>query len=163
MGGLLAKKACLLGQNDEHYKALVRSISPIIFLSTPHRGSNLADILNRILVASFQSARHFITDLNRSSVTLKEINEQFRHIAPRLSIWSFYETLATLVGPRKMMVSEKDSAILGYSKEISRPLYADYHGVCKYSSLDDVNYVSVRNTLGTLVEEIARKVGVSAD
>ncbi|KAM0802252.1 WD40 repeat-containing protein [Usnea florida] len=163
MGGLVAKKACLLGQNDEHYKALVRSISAIIFLSTPHRGSNLAEILNRILVASFQSARNFITDLNRSSTALEEINEQFRHIAPRLSIWSFYETLPTPIGPRKMMVLEKDSAILGYTKEISRPLYADHHGVCKYSSTEDANYVSIRNALGTLAEEIARKVGVSAD
>ena len=163
MGGLLAKKACLLGQNDEHYKALVRSISAIIFLSTPHRGSNLAEILNRILAASFQSARNFITDLNRSSMALEEINEQFRHIAPRLSIWSFYETLPTPIGPKKMMVLEKDSAILGYSKEISRPLYADHHGVCKYSSPEDANYVSVRNALGTLAEEIARKVGMSAD
>ena len=163
MGGLVAKKACLLGQNDEHYKTLVMSISAIIFLSTPHRGSNLADILNRILVASFQSARNFITDLNRSSMALEEINEQFRHIAPRLSIWSFYETLPTPIGPRKMMVLEKDSAILGYSEEISRPLYADHHGVCKYSSPEDANYVTVRNALGTLAEEIARKMGVSAD
>lgn len=163
MGGLLAKKACLLGQNDEHYKALVRSISAIIFLSTPHRGSNLAETLNRILVASFQSARNFITDLNRSSMALEEINEQFRHIAPRLSIWSFYETLPTSIGPTRMMVLEKDSAILGYPKEISRPLYADHHGVCKYSTPEDANYVSVRNALGTLVDEIARKVGVSAD
>ncbi|KAI4263424.1 MAG: hypothetical protein L6R42_001427 [Xanthoria sp. 1 TBL-2021] len=163
MGGLIAKKACLLGQNDEHYKALAQSISAIIFLSTPHRGSNLAEILNRILVASFQSARNFITDLNRSSMALEEINEQFRHIAPRLSIWSFYETLPTSIGPRKMMVLEKDSAILGYSKEISRPLYADHHGVCKYSSPEDANYVSVRNALGTLAEEMTRTVGVSAD
>ncbi|KAL9597144.1 MAG: hypothetical protein Q9179_004364 [Wetmoreana sp. 5 TL-2023] len=163
MGGLLAKKACLLGQNDEHYKALVRSIYAILFLSTPHRGSNLAEILNRILVASFQSARNFVTDLSRGSMALEEINEQFRHIAPRLSIWSFYETLPTQIGPRKMMVLEKDSAILGYSDEISRPLYADHHGVCKYSSPEDANYVSVRNALGSLVEEIVRKVSVSAD
>ena len=163
MGGLLAKKACVLGQNDEHYKALVRSISAIIFLSTPHRGSNLAELLNRILVASFQSARNFITDLNRSSMALEEINEQFRHIAPRLSIWSFYETLPTSIGPRKMMVLEKDSAILGYSKEISRPLYADHHGVCKFSSPEDANYVSVRNALGTVAQEIVRKLDVSAD
>lgn len=61
------------------------------------------------------------------------------------------------------MVLEKDSAILGYSKEISRPLYADHHGVCKYSSPEDANYISVRNALGTLAEEIARKVGVSTD
>ena len=163
MGGLVAKKAYLLGQNDEHYEALVRSTAAIVFLSTPHRGSNLAEVLNRILAVSFQSTRNFITDLNRSSVALEEINEQFRHIAPRLSIWSFYETLPTAIGPRKTMVLEKDSAMLGYSKEISRPLYADHHGVCKYSSQEDSNYVSVRNALASLVEEIAPKVDTSLD
>ena len=163
IGGLLAKKARLLGQIDEHYEALVRSISAIIFLSTPHRGSNLAEILNRILVVSFQSARNFITDLNRNSSALEEINEQFRHIAPRLSIWSFYETLPTPIGPRKMMILDKDSAFLGYSKEISRPLHADHRGACKYSSPEDANYISVRNALETLAEQIAQKVDVSAD
>lgn len=141
----------------------MQSISAIIFLSTPHRGSNLAEVLNRVLTASFQSAKNFISDLNKNSSTLEEINEQFRHIAPRLSIWSFYEMLPTPVGPRRMMVLEKDSAILGYPNEISRPLYADHHGVCKFSSPEDVNYVSVRNALGSLAEEIARDVGAFAE
>lgn len=156
MGGLLAKKAYLLGQNDEHYRTLVESINAIIFLSTPHRGSNLAEVLNRVLMATLQSARNFIADLSRTSTTLEEINEQFRHVAPRLSIWSFYETLPTHIGPKKIMVLEKDSAMLGYSTEISRPLHADHHGVCKYSSTDDANYVSVRNALGTLVRELTQ-------
>ncbi|KAL8670217.1 MAG: hypothetical protein Q9168_005231 [Polycauliona sp. 1 TL-2023] len=163
MGGLLAKKACILGQNDEHYGTLIRSISAIVFLSTPHRGSNLAEVLNRILVVSFQSARDFITDLGKSSMALEEINEQFRHIAPQLTIWSFYETLPTPIGPKKMMVLDKDSAILGYPEEISRPLYADHHGVCKFSSRGDANYVSVRNALGMLAEEITSKMNVFED
>lgn len=162
MGGLLAKKACLLGQNDIQYEALVRSISAIIFLSTPHRGSDLAKTLNRILTVTFQSARNFVTDLSRSSVALEEINEQFRHLAPRMSICSFYETLPTAIGPRKTMVLEKDSAILGYPKEISRPLHADHHGVCKFSGPEDPNYISVRNAIGTLLEGINHKFEMPA-
>lgn len=53
MGGLLAKKACVL----------VRSISAIIFLS------------NRPIVVSFQSARNIIADVNRSSMTLEELTD----------------------------------------------------------------------------------------
>ena len=162
MGGLVAKKACLLGQNDAHYEALVRSVSAIVFLSTPHRGSNLPEVLNRILAASFQSTRHFITDLSRSSMALEEFNEQFRHLAPRVSIWSFYETLPTAIGLKKTMVLEKDSAMLGYSKEISRPLHADHHGVCKFSSLQDPNYISVRNAIASLLEEIKHKMELPA-
>lgn len=152
MGGLVAKKAYLLGQNDETYKDIIRSISAMVFLATPHRGTNLAEVLNRLLTVLFQPTRDFIADLNKSSPALEELNEQFRHIAPKLSIWSFYETLATPVGPMKLMVLDKDSSILGYTKEISRPLDADHYGMCKFSSPDDSNYISVRNALSSLVK-----------
>lgn len=152
MGGLVVKKAYLLGQNDEQYQDIFRSISGIVFLATPHRGTNLAEVLNRVLKVSFQSTKNFIMDLNKSSPALEEVNEQFRHVAPRLSIVSFYETLPTTIGPMKLMVVEKDSSILGYPKEVSRPLNANHHDVCKYSGPDDSNYVSVRNALKFLVK-----------
>jgi len=49
------------------------------------------------------------------------------------------------------MVLEKDSSVLGYPGEISKPLDADHHGVCKYESRDDPSYVTVRNVLKSLV------------
>ena len=45
------------------------------------------------------------------------------------------------------MVLEKDSSILGYPSEVSKPLDADHHTVCKFTSQQDPNYVSVRNAL----------------
>lgn len=51
------------------------------------------------------------------------------------------------------MIVEKDSAILGYSGEISAALNADHHTVCKYSGPTDPNYISVRNVLTKLVQE----------
>lgn len=161
MGGLVVKKAYLLGQIDEEYQAIAGSISAIIFLATPHRGTNLAKVLTKVLTASLQSPKQFIAELNRNSSALEELNEQFRHAAPRLSIVSFYESLPTSVGPIKMMVLEKESSILGYPKEISRALNADHHTVCKYSSPEDPNYVSVCNLLKSLVERF-RSRGVSA-
>jgi len=157
MGGLIAKKACILGQNDGEYQAIARSISAIMFLATPHRGTSLAELLNRVLAVSFQSPRNFINDLNEDSRALEELNEQFRHVAPRLSIVSFYETLATAIGPKKVMVLKKDSSILGYPVEISCALDADHHGVCKYSNSNDPNYVSVRNMLKFLVDRFQSK------
>ncbi|KAI1178951.1 hypothetical protein F4777DRAFT_41545 [Nemania sp. FL0916] len=151
MGGLVAKKAYLLGLHDMNYQDVIQSVSAIIFLSTPHRGTNLAEILNRVLAASFLSSKNFISDLNKSSPAIEELNEQFRHLAPKLSIWSFYETLATSIGPRKIMVLEKDSSVLGYPAEISRPLQADHHNVCKFSSPTDSGYITVRNAIKSLV------------
>ncbi|KAI1738139.1 hypothetical protein F4680DRAFT_459999 [Xylaria scruposa] len=157
MGGLVVKKAYLLGLHDANYQQVAKGVSAIIFLSTPHRGTNLAKILNRVLAASFQSAKHFISDLSKSSSAIEELNEEFRHVAPNLSIWSFYETLATSIGPWKIMVLEKDSSVLGYPAEISRPLQADHHDVCKFSSPADPNYVAVRNAIQSLVTQLRNR------
>jgi WD40 repeat protein len=157
MGGLVVKKAYILGQNDEDYQHIVCSISAIVFLATPHRGTNLAETLNRVLKVSFQSPRNFLADLNKSSLALEDLNEQFRHIAPKLSLFSFYETLPTAIGPKRIMVLEKDSSVLGYANEVSRALDADHHDVCKYDSPQDSNYVSVRNALKTLVNRLPSK------
>jgi len=71
----------------------------ITFLATPHRGTNLATILNWILTSTFLSnSKQYISDLNQNSVALQKLNDQFRHIAPKLDIVSFYETRATPVG-----------------------------------------------------------------
>ena len=84
------------GQNDPVYKDIVNSISSIVFLSTPHRGTHLAETLNRILQVSFlTSPMAFIAELAGGSQTLQKLNEQFRHVAPKLQIVSFYETRPT--------------------------------------------------------------------
>ncbi|KAL5045518.1 hypothetical protein BDW71DRAFT_208333 [Aspergillus fruticulosus] len=162
MGGLVVKQAYLLGQNDDQYSDIVSAISAILFLATPHRGSNLAEILNRILTVSVfnHSPKLYISELSTGSQTVAALNEQFRHIAPNLDILSFYETLQTQIGPKKMMIVEKDSATLGYPKEISKALVADHHTVCKFDSTQDSNYISVRNALKTLVSSI-RSAGQS--
>lgn len=162
MGGLVVKKAFLLGLHDEAYSKMVSAISAIVFLSTPHRGSNLAETLNRVLSASFQSPKSFISDLTKCSPVIEELNEQFRHHVSRLSIWSFYETLVTSIGPKKMMVLEKESSVLGYPSEVSRSLQADHHDVCKYSTPVDANYISVRNAISSLATML-RSDSVRAD
>ncbi|CAD6570233.1 MAG: hypothetical protein ASARMPREDX12_005007 [Alectoria sarmentosa] len=156
MGGLVVKQAYILGQNDEKYSGIVSSINAILFLATPHRGSNLAHVLNRILTASVfsHSPKLYVSELRDGSQTIEALNDQFRHIAPRLNILSFYETLQTPVGPKKMMVVDKSSATLGYADEISRSLNADHHTVCKFDSVQDSNYISIRNALKTLVASI---------
>ncbi|KAK4097307.1 hypothetical protein N658DRAFT_500536 [Parathielavia hyrcaniae] len=158
MGGLIVKEAYMQGQNDPAYDAIIKAVSAIIFLSTPHRGTSLAETLNRILQVSFTtSPMQFISELSAGSQTLQKLNEQFRHVAPKLDIVSFYETRPTPVAGFKksqIMVLEKDSSVLGYPGEISKPLDADHHNVCKYASPSDPRYVTVRNVLKTLIGKV---------
>ncbi|KAL4798331.1 hypothetical protein BDV19DRAFT_356859 [Aspergillus venezuelensis] len=155
MGGLVTKQAYIIGQNDPQYDNIVKAISAIIFLATPHRGSNLAVVLNRILEATLiNNSKVYVSELSAESLTLRNLNEQFRHIAQRLNIISFYETQPTpIIGTRAMVVG-KNSSILGYPGEISNPLDGDHHGVCKFESRRDPNYIKVRNALMATVSKI---------
>ncbi|KAL8644571.1 MAG: hypothetical protein Q9226_007697 [Calogaya cf. arnoldii] len=156
--------AYMQGQNDPNYEAIIRAISAITFLATPHRGTNLADLLDRILRSTFVSnSKLYVSELAKNSFTLQKLNEQFRHIAPRLEIVSFYETQSTSIGLKSArviwandikMILEKESSVLGYPGETSKALDADHHNICKFDSPKDPNYITVRNALGSIVGKI---------
>jgi hypothetical protein len=98
-------KAYMQGQNDPEYEAIIKAITAITFLATPHRGTNLAETLNRILQSTIISnSKQYISDLAKNSFTLQKLNEQFRHIAPRLDIVSFYETQPSSIGLKNARV-----------------------------------------------------------
>lgn len=152
MGGLVVKKAYILGSQDPQYQHILGNVCSIVFLATPHRGSSLADILNKFLFVSFHSPKQYINDLMRNSPRISDINDQFRIHADKMQIVSFFETQPTNVGLKRVIVVERDSA-----SEISSPLNADHHTVCKYASRQDPNYISVRNVLKSLVEKFKVK------
>lgn len=94
------------GQNNDDYQSIVAQIRGVLFLSTPHRGTNLAEVLNRILSVSIftsHTPKQYLVDLNRNSLAIEDLNENFRNLASKLRIFSFYETLQTSVGPRSMV------------------------------------------------------------
>jgi hypothetical protein len=109
-------QAYVLGRDDQNYSELVSSISAILFLATPHRGSELAKILNRILTvsSSMNGPKLYLRDLEHDSPTVQTLNEQFRQIAAKLDIFSFYETLYTTLGTQKVVSAI--SVILSSSK-----------------------------------------------
>lgn len=174
MGGLVFKKACkfeilnpfhqfdahtiivIHGQANEEYKDIITQVKAVLFLSTPHRGTDLADILNKVLSSSMfgHSPKDYVQELTKRSPTIDEMNEQFRHHASKLKIFSFYETLTTTVGPVKTLILEKQSSVLGYQHETPQPLVANHHDVCKFSSPEDPNYQSVKGALRSIINTV---------
>jgi hypothetical protein len=153
MGGLVFKKAFIHGQMNDEFRDIVSSIRAVLFLATPHRGTDLAETLNKILTNSVfgHSPKDYVSELARRSPTIDDLNESFRHHASKLQIFSFYETLTTNVGPMSFTILEKQSSILGYPNETPQPLIASHHDVCKFTSREDPNYTSVVGALRSLV------------
>ena len=85
---------------------MVSRVFGVIFLATPHKGSNYARILNNILAASIiTNAKLYVAELESDSPTLQDINEQFRLVCKPLRLVSFYESLKTQVGSSRVMVN----------------------------------------------------------
>jgi hypothetical protein len=60
------------------------------------------------------------------------------------------------------MVLEKDSSVLGYPGEVSKPLDADHHTVCKFDGTNDPNYITVRNYLKSHMAKLFTRQGSRA-
>ena len=147
MGGCVAKKAYILARQDPGARDFAERFHSIIFLATPHRGSDMASLLQNLLSVTL-SRRPFVQDLKPNSAALAEINSTFRHYAKDLRLWSFYETVCI----RDRLVVNKDSATMGYEHEEIAALNADHRHVCKFKTPSDSNYKTVRNALVTAID-----------
>ncbi|KAK8034524.1 NACHT and WD domain-containing protein [Apiospora rasikravindrae] len=149
LGGLVVKKALIIGKNDEVYSVMLSKVHAIMFLSTPHKGSAHAKTLNSFLSTMVgTSAKVFVSELETSSTSIEDISEQFRAICTPFQLISMYETLSTKLvsGIRRMLVN-KDAGVLNYPRELSVPVDADHHTICKFQSRLDPNYVLTTNLL----------------
>src|SRR2546421_907517 len=89
---------------DNHYGDILRACSGIIFMGTPHRGSDIASwtaVLSRIInIATLSQVLRddLLRDLSRGSTALQTISRQFAQRGS-MDIVSFYERCGTGVPP----------------------------------------------------------------
>jgi hypothetical protein len=62
-----------------------------VFLGTPHRGADLATILNGLLNVTYSKTK-FVKDLSPTSQSIKEINDSFAEQVGGLTMASFWES-----------------------------------------------------------------------
>ena len=151
MGGLVIKKAYILAQQFQEFESIAERFRAIFFLATPHRGSDLAALLTRILHVA-HGARPFVQDLHRNSLATQSINDEFAHTCQKLQLFSFYETLPINYIIGKGLVVDKDLAVLGYSNERTAYMHANHRDICKYADRKDPNYQTVRNALASVID-----------
>lgn len=149
MGGLVAKKAYILSKQLHAFEGVSRRIFAIFFLATPHRGSDIAELLTRMLALG--GARPFVKELHRNSPTIQAINEEFPKSSGNLQLISFFETLPMNYGIWKGLIVDKESAVLNYKNERAVYLNADHRNVARFTSRNDAAYVTIRNTLASTI------------
>ena len=147
----MIKRAYILAKQKEEFHGLADRVRTILFLATPHRGADLAQLLTKVLNL-YQGSRPFVADLHRNSIATQSINDEFPQYCQDLQLYSFYETLPTSFGIGKSLVVDKDLATMGYANERTAYLNANHRDICKYSAQTDSNYQTVRNTLASTID-----------
>ncbi|KAK4145230.1 uncharacterized protein C8A04DRAFT_35948 [Dichotomopilus funicola] len=163
MGGLVVKQAYVLARQDQFSANLAKRMEAMVFLATPHRGTDLAQTLNNILRASAtRFPRSFISNLSRQSELLELLNDSFRHYAPDISLFSFYESRPTELYLRSEIIVTKGSAVFGYPNERHAMLDANHRQVCKFESRTDPNYTAVREALRNITKTILERLSTGS-
>ncbi|KAH9909403.1 hypothetical protein F4778DRAFT_229652 [Xylariomycetidae sp. FL2044] len=151
MGGLVIKKAYVLGHQLPEFSSLVQKVCAMFFLGVPHQGAAIAQTLQRLL--SLHGARPFVNDLLPSSSALESLNDEFPVLSKDLRLFSFFETRPMNYGIGNGLIVEKHAAVLNYPNERRTYLDANHRDVARFSSADDPSYLTVRNALATLIDE----------
>ena len=135
-------------------KDLVPRFRCMVFLATPHRGSDSAKKLEHFLrYGMVLPLREYVSDLGRNTGAIQAINEDFRHVAGYVQLFSFFETLKT----GNVMIVEKDSAILGYPDEQSQSVNANHRDICKFEKQTDPAYILIRNVLASITADLIKE------
>ncbi|KAG9231996.1 hypothetical protein BJ875DRAFT_536230 [Amylocarpus encephaloides] len=165
MGGLVIKQliqillACILATHDPSAKTMGNRIHGMIFLAVPHRGADIATLLSNMLKASILPGKKpFVSALERNSGSFPSINEDFRLYAHNLELLSFYEALPMKLGLSSSLIVARTRLFLASpTREVLYPM-PHIALICKFELPLDPNYVSVRNSLSTLIRSSSQRI-----
>ncbi|KAH9906070.1 hypothetical protein F4778DRAFT_693094 [Xylariomycetidae sp. FL2044] len=162
LGGILTKRA-LLYSNDlrlsqhEDYRSIYVSTYGMIFLGTPHTGSDIASwgtvlqaMSDAVVPKSFfQSESVLLKTLKRDNETLQNINNHFLDIYQRFKILMAHENHKTDFKGTRMLVVDANSAGPQLPGVTYYSIEATHSGMCKFDSKNAPGY----RTIATAIRE----------
>jgi len=149
MGGLVVKKAYVIGHQELEFKSVVDRVGAMFFLATPHQGAAIAQTLSRLAAVVGKSP--FVEDLFPDSRLIQGLSDDFPRLCTDLQLFTFYEARPMTVGIAKMLIVDRSSAVMRLPNERAIVLDADHRNVAMYATPDDPSYLSVRNALAGVI------------
>ena len=138
LGGLVVKQVIRTAQSFPQYQAIIEQVQGIIFLSTPHTGTHLANLIKNIGFLTRPTVN--VEELKEHSPQLRDLNEWYGQNVEQLGIKTevFYET-QPLNG---FLVVNEDSANPRIKDVKPVAILADYNSIAKPRK-NDLVYLSV--------------------
>ena len=151
MGGLLVKEMIRTAQNFNK-QGIIEQTKGIVFLSTPHTGSHLANLINNVAFLARPTVN--VKELKAHESELRNLNEWYRQNVESLGINTkvFYETKPI----HGILVVDKDSANPGIRdvKPVAVPF--DHNSIAKPKK-NDLVYLSVKTIAIQYLSSLTQK------
>jgi len=151
LGGLLVKQLlrASIGLGVSQYRAIGEKTRGVIFLATPHAGSDLSGLAKGLSL--FSRPTEEVQDLRANNPYLLDLADWYRNQAPQLNISTYaYRENRTLAGG--LWVVEPTSADPGIAGALCIAQDEDHFTIAKPTDRQHPVYVGVRSTLATLAQ-----------
>ncbi|KAI9855814.1 MAG: hypothetical protein M1813_009623 [Trichoglossum hirsutum] len=169
LGGIIVKEVLRRSRGSEFDPALqniYNSTIAVIFLGTPHRGSQIAPwgIIAKHIVAAvgFDTNARILRDLDMVSSALEFSKEEFSKILKlgTFQVCTFQEALG-MKGMRGLngKVVDEFSSSLDDASERKATINANHMAMCQFSNKDDDGYRKVSREICRAVYRYRQKVG----
>ena len=148
LGGIVVKQMLRTASdgNDKRFRSFASKTRGVVFLSTPHTGSNLNSYLTNLaaILDIKETARpsDLLGQLKANAPELRDLNEWYRNHVRGLHVETraLYETEPTVLGRKVVDEGPSDPTIFGLTAD---PVDADHITIAKPVSRDAVVHLSV--------------------
>ncbi|KAL9136522.1 MAG: hypothetical protein Q9175_002267 [Cornicularia normoerica] len=172
LGGLVVKRALIYsseirGSKTEHLRSIFISTYGILFLGTPHGGSDLAEWgsrLERICGAMLptrlvDTQPQLVNALKTNSETLQNIDRQFIQLTSRFHMFFFHEAKPTnLNGALKYIVNE-ESASPNIQDVERASIQQDHSHMCKFENINAPGFHLVTEGIQRYASQALKIIG----
>ncbi|PWY82400.1 hypothetical protein BO83DRAFT_413986 [Aspergillus eucalypticola CBS 122712] len=147
-GGIIIKEAICLAETDKQYRDILDDTIGIIFLGTPHQGSNVSQFGAFIarLTWVFGSSTILLKGLYRDNPPLSDLQERFMSVIRRrkdIKLVTMYEKHHTYFAQLIYLgfIVERNAAVLDVAENIA--VEKDHMGLNKCASPNDPAYDAI--------------------
>lgn len=145
----------MVNEKIEHLRSVYVSTYGILFLGTPHNGSDFAkwgsllqNICSAVLPKRFlDSSPQLVETLKTDSETLQNVNRLFIEIMGRFHIYFFHETKPMDIGTSRIMIVDSASAAPDFEGVERMGIEANHSDICKFEDETAQGYEAVAEAI----------------
>ena len=171
LGGLVVKRALIhssdiRGQKIEHLRSIYVSTYGILFLGTPHKGSDVAQwgsrlewICSAVMPRKVLDSQPQLVDaLKKENETLQNIDRQFIQLMSKFHVFFFHEAKPTNLKGTLHFIVDEESASPTVQEVERAAIQADHSHMCKFENENAPGFDLVAEAIQRYADEAPESV-----